>query len=136
MDKNRMVLWYGIEFRMQEADYKEFERAKDREKYIRKLKKKYGEFSYNSLDSDDISGENILIDTSIDIEEYTIRKIMGEMAMDSLTYLSAEDEKLIRLLVLEGRTVRDVAKLYGVNINAIHKKKQRILNMLRKILKI
>lgn len=136
MSKKFSVRCYGVEFTISEDDFKAFQKAKNRETYIKKLKKKHGLFSYHSLDSDEMSGENIIIDYTVNIEDSVVRKIMGEMAMDSLKFLSKEDRELINLLIFENRSLRDVAKLYGVNHNTIQKKKQRILAYLKNILKI
>ena len=56
------------------------------------------------------------------------------MIHKALSFLSDEEEKLIRLLFFEERTEREVAELMGIYHNAVHKRKKRILRKLKNIL--
>lgn len=69
------------------------------------------------------------------MEDQVIQKIQCEMLHKALSFLSEEEEKLIRLLFFEERTEREVAEAMGIYRNAVHKQKKRILHKLKNILK-
>ena len=54
----------------------------------------------------------------------------------SLSLLSSEEQELIHAVFFDELTEREIAKRQGVSQNAIHKKKQRILEKIKKNLEI
>ena len=75
------------------------------------------------------------LDDGEKVEDQVIQKIQCEMIHKALSFLSEEEEKLIRLLFFEERTEREVAEAMGIYRNAVHKQKKRILHKLKNILK-
>lgn len=57
------------------------------------------------------------------------------MIHKALSFLSEDEEKLIWLLFFEECTEREIAKEMGIYHNAVHKRKKRILQKLKNILK-
>ena len=89
------------------------------------------EDSYERLIELDIQ----FLDDGEKVEDQVIQKIQCEMLHKALSFLSEEEEKLIRLLFFEERTEREVAEAMGIYRNAVHKQKKRILQKLKNILK-
>jgi len=54
-------------------------------------------------------------------------------AWDSLT---EEERELLQTLLIEGKSVREVAAIQGVSHNAVHKKKQRLIKILQKFFRL
>ena len=115
-------------------DYEEFYRARRRQKYIDERSAENGDFSYDILTTDDFNGEDILIDTSQDIGDAVIHKIMLDKLSSSIILLSDDEQKLIREIFYEGLSERKLAEKYGVSQVAIHKRKNKILDKLKKII--
>ncbi len=88
------------------------------------------EDSYERLIELDIQ----FLDDDENVEDQVFQKIQSEMIHKALSFLSDEEEKLIRLLFFEERTEREVAELMGIYHNAVHKRKKRILRKLKNIL--
>lgn len=89
------------------------------------------EDSYERLIELDIQ----FLDNGEKVEDQVIQKIQCEMLHKALSFLSEEEEKLIRLLFFEERTEREVAEAMGIYRNAVHKQKKRILHKSKNILK-
>ena len=89
------------------------------------------EDSYERLIELDIQ----FLDDGEKVEDQVIQKIQCEMLHKALSFLSEEEEKLIRLLFFEECTEREVAEAMGIYRNAVHKQKKRILHKLKNILK-
>ena len=86
------------------------------------------------LTNEEQNGANILVDSAPDIVEQVEKRIMLDKLRTSLALLSEEElQMLISLFYLE-MTERDLAREYQISQVAIHKRKQRILEKLKKLL--
>ena len=90
--------------------------------------------SFNTLDTEELCGENTLIDHNEDVAEKVVRKMMIEKLMDVLPLLTDDEYELIQAIYFDEMSERDYAKKTGVYRNAIHKKKVRILEKLKNFL--
>lgn len=125
---------HGMLMEVPEKDYSDFYKNKRRQKYIDERATENGDFSYDMLTTDEFNGEDILIDTSQEIGDAVIHKIMLDKLSDSLVLLSADEQKLIREIFYEKLSERKLAEKYNVSQVAIHKRKIKILNKLKKII--
>ena len=125
---------YGTLMEVEEDYYKQFYREKRREKYMQERSAAKGYVHYNALDTDDFNGEDILISAEADVCEQVTDKLMAEYIRNLTSLLPSEEKKLIEALFFEGKTEREYAKEKGIYHNAVHKKKIRILEKLKKIL--
>ena len=73
--------------------------------------------------------------TDYDVEQETDHKMFIERLYNCLKLLSELERELIIMLYFENKTERECAEFYGINQKNIHKKKQRILCKLNKLLK-
>ncbi|MBO5737295.1 MAG: sigma-70 family RNA polymerase sigma factor [Clostridia bacterium] len=134
MDKYTLL---GVE--VPEEKVKEFAKEKRRRKYVNEVKKEM-DISITSLDviTDDksniVNGEEALALVNNDTEEKIVQKILEEELHKAIASLSKPERILIKALFFKGYTERQLACKYGVSQVAIHKRKQRILEKLKKIL--
>ena len=136
-DDDREVM-IGVEVPLEKV--KIYEAEKRRKRYISTVMEEL-DISITSLDiitdaeTETINGEQILPLLAVDIEETLLDKFEREELYEAMKKLTSSERKLIKLLFYEGYTERQVAQIYGVSQVAIHKRKQRILEKLKKILK-
>lgn len=77
---------HGMLMEVTEETYRDFYKAGRRQKYIDERSVENGDFSYDMLTTADFNGEDILIDTSQEIDEAVIHKIMLDKLHDSFYY--------------------------------------------------
>lgn len=128
------ILLHGMLMEVTANDYFEFHKDKRRQKYIDERSAKNGDFSYDMLTTDDFSGEEILIDDNEDIAAEVVNKILLDKLRDSILLLSADEQRLVREIFFEELSERTLAEKYGISQVAIHKRKVKILNKLKKLL--
>lgn len=95
---------------------------------------KNGEISIDMLTTDEFCGEEILVDESGSIDDKVIENIMLEKLRECFGMLTSEEKMLINELFVKELTEREVAARHGVSQAAVHKRKERILNKLRKMM--
>lgn len=132
-DKHFLPL-YGMLLEVDRLTYDAFYKDKRRQKYIAECARENGAFSYDSLDTAEFCGEDILMDSRTDVAEEAVLRIMTEKVRSVLLLLSPDDMRLIAALYYDGMTEREYAKQCGVYHNAIHKRKMRILSKLRNLI--
>lgn len=125
---------HGMLMEVTEEIYRDFYKSQRRQKYIDERSAENGDFSYDMLTTDDFNGEDILVDTSQEISDAVIHKIMLDKLRDSLLLLSGDEQKLIQEIYFDGLSERNLAEKYGVSQVAIHKRKVKILEKLKKII--
>lgn len=114
---------HGMLMEVTEEQYKEFYRQKRRQKYVDECSAENSDFSYDMLATDDFNGEDILVDDSESLDEQGIRKTMTDKL-----------RRALRLLSVDELSERTLAEKYGISQVAIHKRKVKILNKLKKLL--
>ncbi len=71
-----------------------------------------------------------------DVEEKAVYKVLIERLYDCLVFLPESDRELIEMLYFEGMTERECAEILCVSQQNLHKKKQRVLFKLNKLLNL
>lgn len=115
-------------------DYLDFYTEKRRQRYLLEESIKHEEFSYDAMDTEDLLGEALLEDKSVSVEAEVIRNIYLERVAKCLETLSNEEYQLLQELFYEEKSERELSAYYGVSQPAIHKRKNKILRKLKKIL--
>lgn len=126
---------HGMLMEVSEKDYLDFYKNKRRQKYIDERSAENGDFSYDMLTTDDFNGEDILSDKSEPLDEQVVQKIMTDKLKSALPLLAEDEQKLIREIFYENLSERSLAEKYDVSQVAIHKRKVKILEKLKKIMK-
>ena len=125
---------HGMLMEVTPEEYQAFYKVQNRQRYINRRSIDKGDISYDMLTTEEQNGADILADSAPDVVEQVEKRIMLEKLWASLALLSEEElEMLISLFYLE-MTERDLAREYQISQVAIHKRKQRILEKLKKLL--
>lgn len=132
--ERRFLPLHGMLLEVDGDTYTSYYKDERRQKYIAECARKNGAFSYDSLDTAEFCGEDILVDIQTDVAEEAVLKIMTDKIRSVLLLLSADERQLITALYYEGLTEREYAKRCGVYHNAIHKRKLRILDKLKNLM--
>lgn len=131
--KKKFVPLHGMLMEVTPEQYANFYRTKNRQRYLDRRSAENGDISIDMLTTDDFNGADILIDTAEPVDEKVIRKVMTDKLTCCLSLLSEDEQELIRKLFYEGLTEREYAAEKGIYHNAVHKKKMRILEKLKKL---
>ena len=133
MDKLFLPL-HGMLMEVTEETYKEYYRDKRRQKYIDERSKANGDISYNSFDTDELLGEDILVDKQIDVETQAINKMTIEQLRKAFLLLSPDEIELLKLRYFKEYSEIKLSKYYGVSQQAISKRIKKILSKIKKII--
>ncbi|MBR3918362.1 MAG: sigma-70 family RNA polymerase sigma factor [Clostridia bacterium] len=125
---------YGMLMEVTPLTHEEFYREERRQKYLREQSIENDDFSYHSLTTDEFNGEDIFIDEGVSVCEKAIENIMIKKLRLCLSKLNKRDLDLLRLIYYLNYSERQIAKMYDVSQNSIHKRKKRILQKLKKFL--
>ena len=129
----RFLPLHGMLMEVDEEFYEDFYRQKNRDEYLT-WRTKNKDVSYQDYDTEDCSGEDMLVDPDEDIVTQITDKLMAEHVRYVVSLLPSDERELIEAIYFNGYTERSYADEKGVFRNAIHKKKVRILEKLKKFL--
>ena len=121
MDKFFLPL-HGMLMEVTEEAYKEYYRDKRRQKYIDERSKANGDISYNSFDTDELLGEDILVDKHTDVEAQVISKMTVQQLRQAFLLLSTDEITLLKLRYFKEYSEIKLSKYYGVSQQAISKR--------------
>lgn len=125
---------HGMLMEVTKNVYDEFYREEERQKYLNRQSEKNGDISYDMLTAEGSNGENILADPSLPVCEQVDSRILREKLLNALKQLSSEEQELLRLIYVREMTERAIAVRYGISQVAVNKKKQKLLQKLKKII--
>ena len=135
--QDRFLLEFGgYLMEVDEKDYREFVRDRRRQKYLKEEAELHGEFSYHSYDTDDYSGEELIIDVLTNVEDEVIRLQMMETVSKLVSELPALDKRIILSLFYDEKTVRQCATDLGIPKSVVAEREAKVLKRWKKILKI
>ncbi len=124
----------GCLIETEQSHYVEFYRDKERWRYLKKLDTDNSLLSLEAFEDNDDSRIDFIADEAVNVEETIIHKMMLDKLKSALNLLSESEQALIQAMFFEGLSERELAKKEGVNHNAVHKRKIRILTKLKKII--
>lgn len=124
---------HGMLMEVAEDDYKTFYKNVRRQKYLKELSATNGDFSYDMLTTDDFNGQDILVDGEQNVEEIVEKKMRFDRLNECLNLLSFNEKEFIKMIFFDELTEREIAKKRGISQVAVHKRKQKILERLRKL---
>ena len=117
-----------------EAYYTEFYREQRREKYLRERAIEKGDIYYDSLDTEEFNGEDILVDPDEDVAQQVTDKLMAEHVRYVVSLLPDDEQLLIHRHYFENIPETELAKIYGVSQQAISKKMVKIRAKLKNLI--
>lgn len=132
--QKKFIGLHSMIMEVSESDYIAFYREKRREKYLEECANKRGDLSYDALTTDEFNGENIVIVPGDDLFEAVWRSIMLDKLQLVVPLLADDEKELIYTLFFTDMSEREYAAKQGVSQVAIHKRKIKILEKLKKLL--
>ena len=133
MQKEYYLYVNGQKVRVSEQIYKVYWREKEHEKYLEQVDRKNHLLLFSSLDHDGHFEENI-VDEGIDVEKIVETQMMIEAVRNAISRLNAEERDIIERLYFNDETVRSVAKLKSITHPALIKRRNKILEKLKKFI--
>lgn len=135
MDK-RFIKVEGQLVEVSEEIYKEYYKQDRRERYLEERDLVNGTFSYSQYDTDEMQGEDLLIDMLANsFEEAVENKELHKELKKAILSLQEEEKELIQALYFEEKSLRQIAKELNMSLTTLHRRHNRILAKLKEILK-
>ena len=125
---------HNVLMEVDEAYYTEFYREQRREKYLRERAIEKGDIYYDSLDTEEFNGEDILVDPDEDVAQQVTDKLMAERVRYVVSLLPDDERLLIHRHYFENIPETELAKIYGVSQQAISKKMVKIRAKLKNLI--
>ena len=134
MQKEYFLFVDGNKIKVSEELYHAYLQEKNHENYWKQMDMKNHLLLFSSYDHDGHFEENI-IDEKIDIEKIVQTHIMIDAVRAAISKLNAEEREIIEKLYYDEESVRSVAKNNNISHPALIKRRNKIFDKLRKILK-
>ena len=116
-----------------EEVYKAYWKITEHEKYLQRKDWKYDVIPFSALDNDGHFVDNI-IDERIDLERIVEVKMQIEELNKALAALTKKERELIEAIFYKEESLRSIGKKEKVSYQAIGKRRDKILEKLRKLL--
>ena len=116
-----------------EEVYKAYWKITEHEKYLQRRDWKYDVIPFSAMDYDGHFVDNI-IDERIDLEKIVEVKMQIEELNKALATLAKKERELIEAIFYKEESLRLIGKKEKVSYQAIGKRRDRILEKLRKLL--
>ncbi|MCY7130605.1 sigma-70 family RNA polymerase sigma factor [Streptococcus gordonii] len=134
MDKKEYYLYVqGKAVPVSKEVYQTYWKITDHEKYLKRKDKKYNVILFSSLDHDGHFVDNFA-DKNVDIEKLVETKILIETLRNAISKLNDEEREIIERLYFKNETLRSVAKLKNITHPALIKRRNKILEKLKKFI--
>lgn len=136
MDKDKREYFIYVKGKavpVSEEVYKAYWKITEHEKYLQRKDWKYDVIPFSAMDYDGHFVDNIT-DERIDIEKIIEVKMQIEELNKALATLTKKERELIEAIFYKEESLRAIGKKEKVNYQAIGKRRDKILEKLRKLL--
>lgn len=133
MAKDYYLYVRGRKVKVSEEIYKVYWREREHEKYLQQVDRKNHLLFFSQLDHDGHFVDNIA-DESVDVEKIVETQMMIEALRDAISKLNDEERDIIERLYFNDETLRSVAKLKSITHPALIKRRNKILEKLKKFI--
>ena len=117
--------------------YREYYKIYRRERYLEERDVTHGTVHYSDMDTDDMLGEEAIPDMiTKSVEQVVVDEMMSEKLCKYLDLLPNDEYGLIDALFFKEMTEREYAAISDIPQQTINSRKKKILNKLKKCLKI
>ncbi|MBE5040582.1 RNA polymerase sigma factor [Ructibacterium gallinarum] len=134
MPKQYYIKIAGYFYQVSKEIYDEYRREDRRRRYLKEREKHTVIFSYDALEENGMYIQERIADETVNVEEEAIHNMMIEKLRKGLSALSDEELYIIDHLIYQERTERELAKKLNISQNAVHIRKVKILEKLKKFL--
>lgn len=134
MDKKRYYLYIkGKAIEVNKEVYQEYWKIVEHEKYLVDKEREHKVLLFSSVDHDGHFIDNI-VDESVDLEKAIEVKMQIEELNKALATLKKEERELIEAIFYKEESLRTIGKKEKVSHQIIIKRRDKILEKLRKLL--
>ena len=133
MKKEFYLYVNGQKVKVSEEIYKGYWREREHEKYLEQVDRKNHLLFFSSLDHDGHYVDNI-VDESVDVAKIVETQMMIESLRYAISKLNDEERDIIERLYFNDETLRSVAKLKSITHPALMKRRNKILEKLKKFI--
>ncbi|HGC8421495.1 TPA: RNA polymerase sigma factor [Streptococcus agalactiae] len=136
-NKNAKKLFLVCEWKKVEVSeeiYKVYWQEKNHEKYLKQVDRKNHLLFFSSFDHDG-HFEDSIVDEGFDVDKIVQTQMMIEAVRDALSKLNDEEREIIDRLYFNDETIRSVAETKKISHPALIKRRNKILDKLRELLK-
>lgn len=123
----------GVPYEVTEDEYRDFYKSKNHSRYLKRIEKRFITVSYERL-SPELSCEDIIADSSVDVEEQAVNNIFVEQLIKSYDLLDEDELFIIQQLFYENKSRRELAELLGISHTAVNKRWDKLKSKLKKLL--
>lgn len=134
MSKKYFIKMAGYFYEVTKDEHDAFKKEQRRHNYLEETKKNVVILSYDAIDKDDMIGESMLIDTTVNVEEEAIKNVMIDKLREGLNTLTDDELYIIENLIYQEKSERELAKKLNISQNSVHKRKIKVLDKLKKFL--
>ena len=131
--EKRNIYIDGVSYEVTEDEYRDFYKSKNHSQYLRRIEKSFTTVSYEKL-TPELSCEDIIADSSVDVEEQVVSNILVEQLVKSYDLLDEDEFFIIQQLFYENKSRREVAELLGISHTAVNKRWDKLKSKLKKLL--
>jgi len=132
----KFIPLHGMLMEVSQKEYFEFYKKQNRQKYLRLRSAKNGDVSIDMLTTDEFNGEDILVDYTQDVEAMAVKRMVIKKLYESISLLPEHEQKLIQEHFYLNISEVKLSEIYGVNQSTISRRINRIVNKLKKLMKI
>ena len=133
MKKEFYLYVNGQKVKVSEEIYKVYWREREHEKYLEQVDRKNHLLFFSSLDHDGHHVDNI-VDESVDVAKIVETQMMIESLRYAISKLNDEERDIIERLYFNDETLRSVARLKSITHPALIKRRNKILEKLKKFI--
>ena len=133
MKKEFYLYVNGQKVKVSEEIYKVYWREREHEKYLEQVDRKNHLLFFSSLDHDGHYVDNI-VDESVDVAKIVETQMMIKSLRYAISKLNDEERDIIERLYFNDETLRSVAKLKSITHPALMKRRNKILEKLKKFI--
>lgn len=133
MQKEYFLFVYGKKVKVSAKVYKAYWQEKNHDNYLKQVDRKNHLLLFSSFDHDGHFEESV-VDEEIDVEKIVQTQIMIDAVRADLSKLNVEEREIIEKLYYDDESVRSVAKKDNISHPALIKKRNKILEKLKKLL--
>ncbi|MGX7112246.1 sigma factor [Gemella cuniculi] len=134
MQKEYFLFVNGKKVKVSKEVYKVYWQEKNHENYLKQVDRKKHLLLFSSFDRDG-HFENNIIDENVDVEKIIQTQMMIDAVRNALSKLNDEEREIIDRLYYNEETLRSVAKAKSISHPALIKRRNKILEKLKELLK-
>ena len=134
MSKKYYWILDGKYYEVSKETYQKYKKEHDHSKMLQEYENEVQIFSLDAMAAADITGYGVIADTNVNVEDEAIHNLMIEKLREVLKELSSDELHLIEQIYTYEKTEREMAAELGISQVAVHKRKLKVLDKLKKFL--